>query len=83
MPALDIFGSSAFTMVSLTDAINKMPFVPGWIGQLGLFREQGVHLGHDRWWGAGSPQPRTNERDGSLNPTLTTAAAPWPQAAKR
>ena len=29
MPALDIFGSSAFTMVALTDAINKMPYVPG------------------------------------------------------
>jgi hypothetical protein len=42
MPALDIFGSSAFTMVALTDAINKMPYVPGRIGQLGLFREQGV-----------------------------------------
>ena len=42
MPALDIFGSSAFTMVALTDAINYMPFVPGRIGQLGRFREQGV-----------------------------------------
>ena len=42
MPALDIFSSSAFSMVSLTDAINKMPYVPGRIGQLGLFREQGV-----------------------------------------
>jgi Phage major capsid protein E len=39
MPALDIFSSSAFTMVALTDAINKMPYVPGRIGQLGLFRE--------------------------------------------
>ena len=29
MPALDIFSSSAFTMVALTDAINKMPYVPG------------------------------------------------------
>ena len=28
MPALDIFSSSAFTMVALTDAINKMPYVP-------------------------------------------------------
>src|SRR5919106_683117 len=42
MPALDIFSSSAFSMVALTDAINKMPYVPGRIGQLGLFREQGV-----------------------------------------
>ena len=29
MPALNIFSSSAFTMVALTDAINKMPYVPG------------------------------------------------------
>ena len=29
MPALDIFSSSAFSMVALTDAINKMPYVPG------------------------------------------------------
>jgi Phage major capsid protein E len=42
MPALDIFSSSAFSMVALTDAINHMPYVPGRIGQLGLFREQGV-----------------------------------------
>ena len=42
MPALDIFSSSAFSMVALTDAINKMPYVPGRIGQLGLFREQGA-----------------------------------------
>jgi Phage major capsid protein E len=26
MPALDIFSGSAFSMVSLTDAINKMPY---------------------------------------------------------
>jgi hypothetical protein len=42
MPTLDIFSGSAFSMVALTDAINKMPYVPGRIGQLGLFREQGV-----------------------------------------
>lgn len=42
MPSLDIFNSSAFSMVSLTDAINKIPFVPGKVGQLGLFTETGV-----------------------------------------
>ena len=42
MPSLDIFGSNAFSMVSLTDAINKMPYVPGKVGQLGLFTETGV-----------------------------------------
>ncbi|MFH1158595.1 MAG: major capsid protein [Pseudomonadota bacterium] len=42
MPALDIFGSNVFSLVSLTDAINKIPFIPGRIGQLGLFDETGV-----------------------------------------
>ena len=42
MPALDIFSNNAFSLVSLTDAINKVPFVPGRIGQLGLFDETGV-----------------------------------------
>ncbi len=63
MPALDIFTSNAFSMVSLTDAINKMPYVPGKIGRLGLFREQGV--------------PTTSilieEKEGSLTLVETTA----------
>jgi Phage major capsid protein E len=63
MPALDIFGSSAFTMVSLTDAINKMPYVPGRIGQLGLFREQGVS----------TTSVMIEDREGSLNLVETTA----------
>lgn len=42
MAALDIFNQSAFSMVSLTDAINKVPHVPGRIGQLGLFAESGI-----------------------------------------
>ena len=42
MAALDIFNSNAFSMVSLTDTINKLPFLPGRIGQLGIFHEQGV-----------------------------------------
>jgi Phage major capsid protein E len=57
MPALDIFSSSAFSMVALTDAINKMPFVPGRIGQLGLFREQGVS----------TTSVMIEEREGNLN----------------
>jgi len=42
MPTLDIFGNSAFSLTSLTDAINKVPFVPGRLGQLGIFDESGV-----------------------------------------
>jgi hypothetical protein len=63
MPALDIFSSSAFSMVALTDAINKMPYVPGRIGQLGLFRGQGVSTN----------SVMIEEREGSLNLVETTA----------
>ena len=63
MPALDIFSGSAFSMVALTDAINHMPFVPGRIGQLGLFREQGVS----------TTSVMIEEREGSLTLVETTS----------
>lgn len=39
---LDIFKDDAFGVVPLTDAINKLKFVPSRIGQLGLFTETSV-----------------------------------------
>lgn len=44
MSLLDIFGDDggAFGVVSLTAAVNDIPFKPMRISQLGLFREQGV-----------------------------------------
>jgi len=39
---LDVFGSDAFSFVTLTDSINKLPFVPGRLGSLGLFTEAPV-----------------------------------------
>ncbi len=42
MGALDIFRSDAFSVTSLTDAINKVPFQPGQVMGLGLFQEQGI-----------------------------------------
>ncbi len=42
MPMPDVFNGDAFNMVSLTTAINKLPYVPNRIGQMGLFTEQGV-----------------------------------------
>lgn len=44
MPDLmpDVFESDAFSFVSLTDAINNVPFVPGRIGEMGLFSESGI-----------------------------------------
>jgi hypothetical protein len=74
MPALDIFAGSAFSMVALTDAINKMPYVPGRIGQLGLFREQGVS----------TTSVMIEEREGSLTLVETTSrGAPAVLANKR
>lgn len=39
---LDVFKGSAFTTVALTAAINKAPFKPSRLGQLGLFSESGI-----------------------------------------
>lgn len=39
---LDIFSNDAFSVVSLTMAINKLPFTPGRLGRMGLFRTQGI-----------------------------------------
>ena len=42
MPSLDIFNADAFNVLSLTDSINRVPFVPGRAGQLINWQEQGV-----------------------------------------
>ena len=42
MEVLDIFKSDAFSVVSMTDAINKAPFVPGRAGALIPWDESGV-----------------------------------------
>ena len=39
---LDIFTSDAFSMRTMTDAVNKIPFIPGRLGALGIFRETGI-----------------------------------------
>lgn len=39
---LDIFKDDAFGIVALTDAINNLKFVPGRLGQLGIFTPSGV-----------------------------------------
>jgi hypothetical protein len=38
----DVFNDDAFSVVSLTDSINKVPFVPGRLGRLGLFEPRSV-----------------------------------------
>ena len=42
MAVLDVFRNKAFSVMSLTDAVNKRPFVPGRLGELGLFEESGI-----------------------------------------
>jgi hypothetical protein len=39
---LDVFNNNAFNLISLTTAINKMPYQPGRLGDLGLFRKSGI-----------------------------------------
>lgn len=39
---LDMFNTNAFSVVQLTDAVNKVKFVPGRIGQLRLFTETSI-----------------------------------------
>lgn len=39
---LDIFNDAAFSTTSLTDAINELKFVPGRIGEMGLFAVESV-----------------------------------------
>lgn len=42
MPSMDVFNSDAFSVQTLTAAVNEVPFVPGRLGQLGIFEEEGV-----------------------------------------
>lgn len=42
MPLLNVFDDDAFSVVQLTDAIRDLSFVPGRIGELGLFSESSV-----------------------------------------
>ena len=38
---LDVFKKDAFSTLSLTTAINKLPFKPGRLGEMGLFKKSG------------------------------------------
>jgi len=41
-PVLDVFNGDAFGMVSLTEGIDKIPYDPGRIQQMGLFNTEGI-----------------------------------------
>lgn len=42
MSVLDVFNTDAFSVTSMTKAINDIPFVPGQLGAMGVFAEDGV-----------------------------------------
>ena len=42
MPMLDVFKEDIFGVVSLTAAINKLPYVPSRLGSMNLFKTKGV-----------------------------------------
>lgn len=42
MAHMDIFESDAFNLVNMTQAIEKMPYVPGFLGSLGIFGSEGI-----------------------------------------
>ncbi len=42
MPIANVFASTMFKTVSLTEAFTKLPYKPGRIGAMGLFADQGV-----------------------------------------
>ena len=42
MPSMDVFNADAFSMNSLTRAVNHEPYVPGFLGNLGLFEVEPV-----------------------------------------
>lgn len=42
MASLDVFNSNAFGMFEMTQAINRLPYVPGWLGALGLFQTKNL-----------------------------------------
>ena len=42
MPGIDVFNSDAFSMFSLTAAINKAPYVPKFLRELGIFQQKPI-----------------------------------------
>lgn len=42
MPMLDVFNNNAFSTVSLSQAINKAPYKPNRLGELGIFEDRAL-----------------------------------------
>jgi len=68
---LDVFNSDAFSVISLTASVNKLPFVPAWIGQQGLFTFRSIT----------TPTAVLEERNGKLYLIPTSARGTMSQMA--
>ena len=62
MPLADVFTSDIFSLRTQTDAVNRLPYVPGRAGELGLFEERGI----------ATTTIMVEEKDGVLNLLVTT-----------
>lgn len=63
MPSLDVFNSNAFGMVSLTEAIDMLPYDPSFLGDMRLFQPRPVR----------TTQIMIEERHGQLSLIQTSA----------
>jgi len=70
---LDVFTSDAFSMVSLTEAIAKLPYVPSYLGKKGLFAQKGIT----------TTTAVLDEKDGVVSLIPTAARGSRPNAAAR
>lgn len=70
---LDVFKKDAYNLVSLTTAINKLPFAPSAIGAMGLFNSKGVT----------TRTVAIEERDGKLILIPTAARGTMPHVSTR
>jgi hypothetical protein len=39
----DVFNNDAFNVITLSSLVNNQPFMPGQVGQLGIFEEEGIN----------------------------------------
>lgn len=69
MANMDVFNGDAFSMISLSGTVDKVPFVPGLLGQLGLFTP--VPARNDTIW--------VDRREGGLELINTSASGAPPE----
>lgn len=74
MASMDIFNNDAFSTFELTEALDKVPFKPQWLGQMNIFDPRPVR----------TETIAVEKREKVLNIVQTTPrGAPLPQATKR